>query len=274
MSKHDQSHKDRKYFITGDTYNCPFCNRRNVKYKIEEWDAFDWDNDRKVFYYKIKCSDCENQSLHLSNLNIKRTGWDTFAEPLVGITYKEITVQPPRPGQPPYEQVDTFLKTKGGDPAELDELFFFHQPTSFFTIDIRIPKSIREPLSESENCLKNNFLTGSSAGLRKAIYKLLKHEHIPIQDGDENFHRYNERIKLLAQKYKTVEQELFHDLEVIQGLTSQELHENDWEDFDATTLRFLLEVARQLLHELYVEPELRKERQKKILGLKNAAKTT
>ncbi len=36
----DLSGKDSKYFVDGRTYNCPFCNRRNVSYEVETTEVF------------------------------------------------------------------------------------------------------------------------------------------------------------------------------------------------------------------------------------------
>lgn len=269
MSNHDRSHKDGKYFLTGDTFNCPFCSRRNVRYTVKSHGSFNWDHKRQVHFYRVACSDCGKISFHLSNYLLEQTNSNTFVEPPKSISYVKNDLPTLGSG---VTKVTNEIKSSKGEPAEFDDLFFFHQPTSFFTVDGRIPTAIREPLSEAENCLKNNFLTGASAGLRKAIYKLLKYEKVPVQNEAGDFLPYSDRIKLLAQKHSSIEQDLFHDLEVIQGLTSQELHENDWEDFDASTVRFLLEVSRQLLNEIYILPEERKQRRQKIVNLKQAAK--
>ena len=108
--------------------------------------------------------------------------------------------------------------------------FFTINPTGFFTIDDRIPIAIREPLSEAENCLKSNFLTGASAGLRKSIYKLLQHENIKERL------KHDKRVDLLKKKYPKIDAPLLNTLKKVHVLTSQELHENDWQDFDSHTL--------------------------------------
>ena len=46
---------------------------------------------------------------------------------------------------------------------ELDEKFFYYVPTSFFALDDRIPRILRELFTEAEGCLKMNFLTAASA---------------------------------------------------------------------------------------------------------------
>ena len=56
----------------------------------------------------------------------------------------------------------------------LDADFFYSVPTSFFVMDERVPRVLRELLTESEGCLKSNFLTGASACARKVVYELAK----------------------------------------------------------------------------------------------------
>ncbi len=51
MDQLDLSHKDRKYFIDGSVYNCPFCNRRNVKYAIVDRFHFLWKRDKRCYGY-------------------------------------------------------------------------------------------------------------------------------------------------------------------------------------------------------------------------------
>ena len=124
----DESHLDKKYFINHDTYNCPFCHRGSVGFKICGSGVFDWTNSKVCWFYNITCNSCSKTSMHFS-----------------------------------FEQVDDkrppiyFLKG-----IDLDGCFFYHVPSSFFVIDDRIPAKIRQLISEAEDCLKMNFLTGAS----------------------------------------------------------------------------------------------------------------
>ncbi len=163
---------------------------------------------------------------------------------------------------------------KDGNPiSQLDDLFYYNEPSSFFTIDERVPASIRKPLSESYNSLKNNLITGASAGLRKAIYKLLQNEGIPDTNDDTGeFHSHDRRIELLKQKYINIDSELLDELKAIHTLTSQELHENDWEDFDGPTIRFLIEVIKEVLKHLYILPDEKEKRRLELTSLKSKAK--
>ncbi len=271
MSDHDLSDRDSKYFVSGDTYNCPYCNRRNIKYSIKESGSFDWNRDRTAHFYVVSCSDCNYNSFHLSWYNLARSP-NRQKEFMTTPTHQSYQENPNAPiGHGRVEKKEK-IQLEGYEKVELDDVFFYHQPTSFFTLNSLIPSAVREPLNEAQNCLKNNFLTGASAGLRKAIYKLLKHEKIAFQNEDGNYITYNQRIKLLSQKFPNIDQGYFHDLEDIQGLTSQELHENDWEDLKPGTLRFLLEVTQQLLNDMYVVPKERQKRRQKIIDLKKIAK--
>lgn len=99
--------------------------------------------------------------------------------------------------------------TDGNTITKLDDIFFYHDPTAFFTIDNRIPLEIRKPLSESINSLKSNFLTGASGGLRKAIYKLFRHENIPEMNQEQNTSlTHDTRVDLLKEKHPKIDPEM------------------------------------------------------------------
>lgn len=133
----DRSYLDKKYFIDGAIYNCPYCNRRNVKYQYMANTSFDWNENKKCYVFFIKCTSCGNTSMHLSFENIGK-----------------------------YFHGDDIGNT------DIDSKIFYSVPTSFFVMDERIPANIRDLITEAEGCLKMNFLTGASACMRKAIYEL------------------------------------------------------------------------------------------------------
>jgi len=133
----DDSHLDAQYFIDKDVYNCPFCNRRHVSYKIKWTQDFDWTDSKKCRAIFVQCESCEKQSMHL-----------TFAD--ISVYYSA------------YQEHR--FKTE-----DIDVAIFYSVPSSFHVIDERIPKNIRELLTEAEGCLKSNFLTGASACARKLI---------------------------------------------------------------------------------------------------------
>lgn len=133
----DFSHLDRKYFIDRSTYNCPFCNRNHVPFTLVARFIFDWNENKECCGIIIKCTSCNNKSLHLSFSDIAPGGYMSW------------------------------------DIKDFDSVIFYSVPTSFFVLDDRINVTIRELITEAEGCLKLNFLTGASACMRKAIYELL-----------------------------------------------------------------------------------------------------
>ena len=218
----DQSHLDQKYFIDENVYNCPFCNRNNVKYKINRFYVFDWSNNKKSTAYFVKCSSCSKTSMHLSEGNI----------------HKKDKVQ----GYGAYHF----------DVVDIDSHIFYSVPTSFFTIDNRIPRKIRELIDEAEGCLKMNYLTGASACTRKAIYELLE---IDNAEGDE----YDERIKSLKDNHPQIDDELFDVLAHIKDMASDKVHEASWGKWDSDHLRLIIKTTKRVLREIYVIPDERKQ---------------
>ena len=145
----------------------------------------------------------------------------------------------------------------------LDEQFFYSVPTSFFVLDKRIPKILRDLLTEAEGSLKSNFLTGASACARKIIYELGSLQEV---DGDN----YEDRIKSLKKAHPEVEPTYFDTLLTIQQVTSSKVHENSYDGWQSQHLKIILATLREILHELYVVPALRYDRRKSILDLKKA----
>lgn len=232
----DQSHLDQRYFVDDSVYNCPFCNRRHVSYSVVGYSTFDWTNTKRCRVYFVKCNSCQKRSMHLSFEDI-----DT--DYIGNSTYR-------------------FVISKEGDAGELlDEAFFYSVPSSFFVLDERIPKILRELLTEAEGCLKSNFLTGASACARKIVYELAVLEGA---DGEN----YDDRIKSLKDKHPEVEPAFFDTLLTIQQVTSAKVHENSYDGWGAKHLRIIVSALSEVLHELYVVPALRNDRRKAILSLK------
>jgi hypothetical protein len=148
------------------------------------------------------------------------------------------------------------------DDQPLDDFFFFSVPTSFFTLDERIPRVLRELLSEAEGCHKSNFLTGASACARKLVYELgvLSKAH-----GDN----YEDRIKSLKAVHPEVDPTFFDTLLTIQQVTSTKVHENSYDGWEAKHLRVILVALGEVLHEIYVVPAKRDDRRKAVLALKH-----
>lgn len=264
-TQYDRSEKDKKYFIDNSIYNCPYCKRRHVSYVVTEYIEYDRTYTSKSYIYFVRCNDCNKISFHLSNYKLLKHQYGKYDEYRFAETPTQITTIYTDAGK--YKDEQSIIKDTNDKVLEYDELFFYHLPTSFFTIDSRIPNAIREPLSEAENCLDNNFLTGASGCLRKVIYKLLKNESIPEAEGAKLINQ-DKRVDLLKDKYKTIDSALFDELKAIHILTSQELHENDWVDFDSNKLRFLIEVMKEILMELYVYPDEVKKRRQHLSHLK------
>jgi len=216
----DMSHLDRKYFIDRSIYNCPFCNRRHVSYSNLGFSTFDWSNNKNCAIWRIKCDSCKKISMHLTFQDVKD---------------------------------DTYAGTRFRSNIDLDSAFFYSVPTSFFVIDRRIPRVLRELITEAEGCAKMNYLTGASACTRKAIYELLVIEK--IEGGD-----YDSRIKGLAEKFPVVDKELFEIIGHIKDMTSEKVHEQSWDAWDSKHLQLFLEALKTALHEMYVVPDEKKSR--------------
>ncbi|MEE3080394.1 MAG: hypothetical protein VX341_13730 [Bdellovibrionota bacterium] len=277
----DKSELDGKYFTNNSTYNCPYCKRNNVSYSIEGVFQIDWTNTKNVYGYLVKCSEgsCKKTSLHLSNF-LLRTSSGQFSYP----TEHYVTDTTPQrksivglPG-PPQVQVDPLYKGKKTEKLsdssinEVDDLFFYHKPTSYFTLNNLITSEVRKPLDEAENCLSSGYITGASACLRKCIYKLLKHQKIAEQDDSGKFIKFEERLKILSEGQPADIKEYFENIKGVYYITSQEVHENDWKDLDAGDLRFLIESTKEVLEAIYVTPKLREERAQKIQSLRKNKK--
>ena len=142
-----------------------------------------------------------------------------------------------------------------------DDLFFYSVPTSFFVLDNRIPRILRELFTEAEGSLKSNYLTGASACARKIVYELTRLEGT---SGDN----YEDRIKSLKEKHPEVEQTYFDTLLPIQKVTSSKVHENAYDGWESNHLRVLLASLRKVLHEMYVAPALRADGRREIEDLK------
>ena len=233
----DKSYLDNKYFIDRSVYNCPFCNRRNVIYSLTNHLEFDWDTEKKCHVHVAECSSCNRQSMHLSFDSISYSGRTNM-----GYMYRMFV----------------------SDIEDIDSHIFYSVPTSFFTIDSRVPKIIRELITEADGSLKINYLTGASACVRKSIYELLVYEE--FADG-----AHKDRIKSLKGKYPSTDPELFDVLGHIQQMTSDKVHEQSWDKWDSPTLRLIIETLKEILYEIYVLPDERKQRKNAIQQLRHQA---
>lgn len=224
----DLSHLDKKYFIDPHIYNCPFCKRNNVSYSLIDTFSFHWGEYKTCYGYIVRCDSdgCEKTSMHLSFQELRRSSHS-----------------------------DQFM-----DGLDIDAALFFSQPTSYFILDSRVPEKVRELIYEAENSRKSNYLVGASACLRKAIYELLEHEKSIVKNPKTGYADYQASIKSLKEKFTNVASELFDALGHTQEMVSDNVHEGSWEAWDSPKLRFIIELTKATLHEMYVVPEERKER--------------
>jgi len=234
----DHSRLDKKYFIDTQVYNCPYCNRRNVRYNFEGHAVFNWTDKKICWVYFVKCSYCNNKSMHLSFEDIRKRTTDKWQRVNVHEDFE--------------------------DGIDIDSKIFYSAPTSFFVLDDRIPSQIRELISEAEGCLKMNFLTGASACTRKAIYEFLVVEKASGKD-------YEEKIKSLKGKYPGVDETYFDILSHIQDMTSDKVHEQSWDKWDSRNLKLIIETLKSILYEVYVLPSSKAERVKQIQELRKDA---
>jgi hypothetical protein len=231
----DASYLDRKYFIDQLVYNCPFCNRNHVRYRISSTSNFHWNNEKKCYIILVKCQSCEMISMHLSYEDITR--------------YEHITGYP------------SSITVFNSEITDIDSEIFYSVPTSFFVLDNRIPRVIRELITEAEGCIKMNFLTGASACMRKAIYELLIIEN--VSEG-----HYEDKIKSLKSKNPTSDPELYDIMAHIQEMTSDKIHEQSWDRWDASYLKLIIETLKTILHDIYVLPKIKEERANTIKKLR------
>ena len=228
----NDSHLDRRYFLDKLVYNCPFCNRRNVTYYFVGKQRFDWTEDRTVAAYFVTCGSCRKISMHLSDHNFAIYKEESVSGYAFGASIRLF-----HPNYPDEVEV-----------TGVDSLFFFSVPTSFFTLDNRIPRELRELFAEAEGCLKNNFLTGASACVRKVIYEMAALEGA----SGEN---YEDRLKSLKVKHPEVDATYFDTLVTIQKSTRSKVHEGALDGWKAEHLKLMLAAIAEVLEAIYVLPK-------------------
>jgi len=144
--------------------------------------------------------------------------------------------------------------------VDLDSNIFYSVPTSFFVIDSRVPAVLRELITEAEGCVKMNFLTGASACTRKAIYELT----ILQKTVGSN---YEDRIKDMKSRFPNIDPDLFDILCHIKDMTSDKIHEQSWDQWDAKHLMLFIETLKQILKDIYIDPDEKKKRSSYIQSL-------
>jgi len=232
----DESYLDRKYFIDDSVYNCPFCNRNNVAYELEENTGFDWSENTICYVYITRCASCGKRSMHLSYERISEQREEVF-----------------------HGRYLAFKKD-----IDIDSKIFYSAPSSFFILDERINREIRELITEAEGCLKMNYLTGASACMRKSIYELLILEKVEAE-------HYEERIKLLKDKHPETDPQFFDILGHIQQMTSDKIHEQSWDKWDSKKITLIIETLKTVLYDIYIAPKVRENRSNEISKLREKA---
>jgi hypothetical protein len=205
---------DDKYFVDPHVYNCPFCNRRHVAYTVVDKAKFNWTEGKPCYVYFVQCDSCQNTSMHLS--------------------YEDIAVQ-------------QYSHAFAEDATDLDSKFFYSVPTSFFVLDPAIPRVVRDIFTEAEGCLKGNFLTGASACARKVVFELARDRGAK---GDD----YEARIKSLKAIQTDIDPAYFDTLLTIHQLTSNKVHDDAFDGWEAKHLRLILATLKEVVSEIYVIP--------------------
>jgi hypothetical protein len=163
----DDSRLDSMYFIDTDRYNCPYCNRRHVTYRIVATEKFDWSESQKCYAIFVRCESCTKRSMHLTKAPIVSSA-GSFT----------VSVNP-----------------------TIDSLLFYSVPTSYHVIDDRIPAILRELLDEAQGCMKSNFLTGASACVRKIVYELARLQKAEGENYDRRIKNLKERLPSIDPTY-------------------------------------------------------------------------
>ena len=101
--------------------------------------------------------------------------------------------------------------------------------------------------------------------MRKAIYELLVLEK--TGEGD-----YENRIKSLKGLHPDSDPKLFDILAHIQDMTSDKIHEQSWDKWDSPNLKLIIETLKTVLFDIYVLPEIKKERSLTIEKLQESLK--
>ena len=248
---------ESKYFIDDNKYNCPFCKNRGVKYIITGIARFNEKCDKDLYAVFVKCSNCHNVSMHLvkkDNFVRMETYYNSeyydtdfltlsnFCSDLRTYSDKKVIVGTTSELKKYYVENERF-------PICEDEHIIMSIPTSFFTIDERIPKKFRDLIEEAEKCIQNNCLTGASACIRKTIYEFL------IKENAQG-NNYDEKIKSLKGRCKTLDDQYIDMIAGIQGIMCDQVHESTvFENFTSRHAKAYIAVLKEIFNHFYVLPK-------------------
>ena len=257
-----------KYFIDKDKYNCPFCKNRGVKYIVLGIVRFNEKINKFLYAVFVECTNCHNISMHLvkkedfvkfeilqngfilkSNFNLLTQSSKDFH------TYSDSDYS-----SLPSQELKEYYDSTGNNKIQIcNDDIILHIPSSTYVIDERIPKKFRELIEEAEKCIKYNCLTGASACIRKIIYEFLIQENAK---GDN----YDERIKYLKGKFKTLDDQYIDMLSGIQGIMCDQVHEcTIYGKFQSSEAKAYLEILKEIFHHAYIIPEETKNKKTKII---------
>lgn len=262
----NNSDLNNKYFIDDKAFNCPFCGLRNTEYTILAILEHDLSMTKKGKIIFVRCNRCKKISVHFAPYDISYTcNTGEIGVYSVGELYSL--------------QHISFHNSKNDDSpfdVDLDSKIYHSIPSSFFTMDERIPKKMRQLVDEAQECKKANLKIGASACLRKLIYTLLS-DQLNKKAGKENvslkdlgYEHYSDCIKDFKEYHPNLTV-FIEPLEDITGITSDQVHENSWDEISSKDIEICLVSIKDLLDELYVQPAILKERRDAILKMKEEA---
>ena len=266
------SELNNKYFIDDKAFNCPFCGLRNTTYTILAILEHDISNEKQGKVVFVQCNKCKKISLHFIPYEMNTSRWEIDKIGVVkNYFHGRTAVDMPA--------VISFKNSYDDDTKfdiDIDSNIYHSIPSSFFTMDDRIPKIMRKLFDEAQECRKSNLKTGASACLRKLIYTLLS-EQLNKKQGKSKqslkqlgYEHYSDCIKELKEYYPTLKI-FIEPLEDITGITSDQVHEDSWSEISSQDLNICLESIKDLLYEIYVQPKILQERRDKISQMRQKA---
>lgn len=270
----DNSKLNNKYFIDEGAFNCPFCGLRNAAYLIRAVINYDVNNTKKAKIIFIGCNRCGKTSIHFVNDEIPITPFSSssYIGCCIGYNNKYGTRIPLVEDK----GYITFLKSDGPEgQIDIDSHIFHSVPSSFFTMDERIPKEMRELFDEAQESKRANLKTGASACLRKLIYTFL-HDQLNMIAGNKakkkslkelGHEHYNDCIGILKKNYPHLEV-FFLPIESITGITSDQVHEESWKELSSNDLDICFAVMSDILDQVYVQPCILEDRKSEIEKMK------
>lgn len=266
---------ENKYFIDDETFNCPFCKIRGVKYVVLGIVRFNESVEKELCAIFVECSKCHKISMHLSKKQYLQDGLKFY---LINPLSKEKETYTEGSLLSHGSKISLFSYTYYNknvgwticefddcETLNIDDEIILNIPTSFFTIDNRIPRVFRDLINEAEKCISNSCLTGASACIRKTIYELINKENLEGSD-------YTSKIKSLKGKYSTLDDTYVDILSTVQGIMSDQVHEQSYENFDIRHAKAYIEVLKEAFNQIYVLPEELKSKHSKISSMFNAIK--